>query len=142
MNPRQVLIHVAKSLPMATAQRIANYLGVSLPTLYSWVLRYHGMQFHQFSRKYVCAGRKCIVVDFSEADYGWRYTITDRIEGKSGGCMCFIRGCDHLLMTTLPPDSDGLEAALNASVVLNKQTGIHHLRYPFRLPIYQGNGDD
>lgn len=140
-NPREILISVAKDLGDATAQNVAEYLGISLPTLYAWVQRYFDMQYHQFYRKYVCAGKTCIVVDFQDAEYAWRYTMTDRIHAVPRGCMCFINNSKTLLMTTLPAE-DGLNHALSAEVVLDKTTGIHHLKYPLRLPIYPGGSDD
>src|ERR1700679_721403 len=60
-----------------TAQGIADYLGISLPTLYSWITRYHSLSFRQFKRKHICssAGNTCIVVDHGATDYSWKYTI-------------------------------------------------------------------
>lgn len=140
LNPSQLLVKVAKDLGRACAQSIADYLGISLPTLYSWVSRYYGMTFAQFERKFLCRGRRCIVVDYSAADYQWRYTMTDRVNGVPRGCMCFIKNNTNLMMVTLPPEA--LEKALSADVLLDENTGIHHLKYPLRLPLYSGGDDD
>jgi hypothetical protein len=109
-------------------------LGISLPTLYSWITRYHGLSFRQFKRKFLCSGNTCIVVDHGAADYSWKYTIADRLHAQKG-CVCFIEGSDHLLMTTMSA-TDTAEA-LRAELAYENQTGLHHLRYPVRLPIFR-----
>ena len=49
--------------------------------------------------------------------------------------MCFIEGSNRLLMTTLSA-SDTSEI-LHSEVALEHSTGIHHLRYPVRLPMFR-----
>jgi hypothetical protein len=132
---RQVLVEATKLF--VDAQGIADYLGVSLPTLYSWINRFHNMSFRQFRRKYICSGRTCIVVDHGSTDYAWKYTISDRIHTRKG-CMCFVEGSDRLMMTTLSAES--VAEALHSEVALERSTDIHHIRYPVRLPIFNPNG--
>jgi len=127
-----ILVKAAKLFH--TAQGIADYLGVSLPTLYSWIERYHTLSFRQFKRKYICSNRTCIVVDHGATDYSWKYTMTDRIHGQAG-CVCFIEGSSRLMMTTLSPLD--AQQALQAEVANDQETGIYHLRYPIRLPVLQ-----
>lgn len=131
VNPNQLLATSAKRFD--NAQSMADYLGISLPTLYAWIQRYTGLNFGQFKQKFMCRGRKCIVVDYSVAGYAWKYTMTDRIRALPRGCVCFLRGSDELMMTTLDPEQ--LAVALSAEPIVDN-AGIHHLRYPLRLPIY------
>jgi hypothetical protein len=136
LNPKQLLIQTAGKF--SYAQIMADYLGISLPTLYAWIYRYHGLSFGQFKQKYMCQGRKCIVVDYGDAGYSWKYTMADRIRAVPGGCLCFVRGSDSLLMTTLKPDQ--LADALSADLVKD-DVDIFNLRYPLRLSLYTPQGD-
>ena len=117
------------------AQGISDYLGISLPTLYSWITRFHGLSFRQFKRKYICpAVATCVVLDHDSAGYGWKYTIADRIHNQKG-CCCFIEESDHLMMATLTPQH--LSETLGANLAYEHETGIHHIRYPIRLPMFR-----
>jgi hypothetical protein len=135
----RVLVESAKLF--SNAQGIADYLGVSLPTLYTWIERYHRLTFKQFKRRFICAasGARCLVVDHASAEYGWKYTISDRLDKVSGSCMCFIEGGDNFFMTTLSVQD--LSRVLQAEVTLEPETGVHHLRYPVRLPLLQPRED-
>lgn len=130
----QILVNAAKLFH--TAQGISDYLGISLPTLYSWVTKYHNLSFRQFKRKYICSSvATCIVVDHGATDYGWKYTISDRVHA-TGACMCFVEGSSSLFMCTLTAQTT--EDVLKTELALEHSTGIHHLRYPIRrLPIFQ-----
>jgi hypothetical protein len=128
---QQVIIEATKMFQ--DAQGIADYLGVSLPTLYSWIHRFQRVSFKQFKRKYVCAGKTCIVVDHGSTEYAWKYTISDRVHNRKG-CICFVEGSDRLFLTTM--SAEAVSEVLHAEVVLERSTDIHHIRYPVRLPIF------
>lgn len=140
LNPIKLLIFAASQFTRAL--QIADFLGISLPTLYTWLFRYFGLTFNDFKMKYICKEKKCIVVDFSASAYAWRYTMSDRIREEPGGCNCFLRGpnSDALMLTTLTPDD--IRKVLCAEPSFDNKEGIYHLRYPLgvkRLPIL---GDD
>jgi hypothetical protein len=118
-----------------TAQGISDYLGISLPTLYSWIARYHNLSFRQFKRKHICPGNTCIVVDHGVADYSWKYTMADRLHAQKA-CVCFVEGSESLMMTTLSVMNT--EETLKSSLAYESESGIHHLRYPVKhLPIFK-----
>jgi hypothetical protein len=127
------VVLVAASEMFHTAQQIADYLDISLPTLYSWVRRYHGLSFRQFKRKFICTKRTCIVLDHGATDYSWKYTMADRVH-QHQGCVCFIEGSDELMMTTLSPQT--VSEVLRAEVPVDPETGVRHIRYPVHLPIF------
>jgi len=130
---RDILIDAADKFH--TAQQIADFLEVSQPTLYSWIKRHIGLSFRQFKRKFICSHRTCIVIDHGTTDYSWKYTLADRIHQQQG-CVCFIEGSASLMMTTLTSEDVG--DMLKASVSVDVTTGIRHIRYPVRLPIFKG----
>lgn len=125
----------------SSAQGIADYFGVSLPTLYGWIRQYHGLSFRQFKRKYVCPTKTCIVVDHA-GHYSWKYTVADRVHER-GGCICFIEGSDDLIMTTLSAST--MSEILRAEVAADVDTGICNVRYPIRsvvLPVVVDDDED
>lgn len=124
----EALIKAAHLFP--SAQGIADYFGVSLPTLYAWIRAYHGLSFRQFKRKYICPSRSCIVVDHCAAQYAWKYTVADRVHDR-GGCICFVEGSGSLVMTTLSPST--MSEILHAEVELDN-IGIHVIRNSLRRP--------
>lgn len=115
----------------SSAQGIADYFGVSLPTLYAWIRSYHGLSFRQFKRKFICPSRSCIVIDHCAAHYAWKYTVADRVHDREG-CICFVEGSESLIMTTLLPTT--MSEILHAEVGLDADTGIYIVRYPIRRP--------
>jgi hypothetical protein len=135
MTIEQLLVHAAGKF--TTAEGIADYLGVGLPTLYTWVQRRLNLTFKQFKRKYICSrsGQTCIVLDYGSSGYAWKYTLTDRLKRASDPCMCFVEERAGLLMTTL--NAEQVSQALGADVLHDPRTGLHQLRYGIRLPLYR-----
>lgn len=124
-----VLVRAAKLF--STAQGIADYFDISMPTLYGWVRTYHNLSFRQFKRKYVCAVRKCIVIDYGSGKSALKYNVADRIYER-GGCACFVEGGSSFLMTSLtaPIVAD----AMRSEVAFDADAGIYYIRYPVHPP--------
>lgn len=80
---------------------MADFLGISLPTLYTWVKKFFGVKsFHKFKRNELCGNMSCVSLSKEEVDPKVRYLLSLKLKSK-GFCACSIMG-QGVVLTTAP----------------------------------------
>jgi hypothetical protein len=84
-----------------TAAGMADYVGVSVVSIYHWMWRYFGMTFQEFRREHICKSDKCYLLDISKSPYSRGDYVLKKVKDRRY-CACINELGRKYMMTCAP----------------------------------------
>ncbi len=98
---KSIVAIIEEAKMFASASRMADYIGVSFVTMYTWIKKYYGMTFQEFKRTYICKSDKCYLLNIKRSSYSRHDYILKKIRDKRY-CACLNALEEDHIMTDAP----------------------------------------